>query len=285
MTLFDRLQRKFGRYAIRGLMRYFIVLYALGFALYLTRPMFYVRYLALDPAAILNGQIWRLVTFLIYPPSFSRLWGLLLLLMYYFLGNTLESVWGSFRFNVFLLTGVLFHILAAFLVYVLTGAPVYLTPENLNLSIFLAFALTFPEMQFYLYFLIPVKAKYMAVLYGVIEIYSFFVGSISEKITIALCLLNLFLFLFWSGTWKRFSPKDLRRRAAFRQAVRQQSPREAKIVSIDRSSSVNRSARHRCTVCGRTELDAPELEFRYCSKCKGDYEYCSDHLYTHRHVE
>lgn len=287
MSLFDRLQKKYGRYAIRGLMKYFIFLYACGFVLYLLRPMLYVEYLALDPEAILRGELWRLVTFLIYPPSFSRIWGLFLLLMYYSLGNTLESVWGSFRFNIFMLTGVLFHILAAFAVYALTGRVVYLTPENLNLSIFLAFALTFPEMQFYLYFLIPVKAKYLAVLYGLIELYSFLMGNLAEKITIALCLFNLILFLLWSGTMRRFSPKELRRRADFQRAMRErgertEEPVERKIVSADRAA---RSARHRCAVCGRTELDAPELDFRYCSKCNGDYEYCSEHLYTHEHVE
>lgn len=284
MTLFDRLQKKFGRYAIRGLMKYFAALYACGFVLYLTYPELYFSYLSLDPEAILRGELWRFFTFLIYPPSFSKLWGLLLLFMYYSIGNTLENVWGSFRFNMFMLTGVLFHILAAFLSYVLGGNGSYITPENLNLSLFMAFALTFPEMEFYLYMLIPVKAKYLAFLYAGIEIYSFVVGSFSEKTVIFLCLLNLFLFIFRSGMFRRFSPKERKRRADFFRAT-SGSVENGKIVNMERAKNLERKARHQCAVCKRTEKDAPELEFRYCSKCNGDYEYCSDHLYTHQHVE
>ena len=213
MTSFEKLERKFGRYAIRDLMRYFTVLYAIGFVISIWQPMLYYQYLALDPSAILHGQIWRLVTGLIYPPGTSMLWGLLLLYMYYSLGMTLENVWGTFRFNVFMFLGVIFHILAAFVIWFAMGRVFVLTPANLNLSIFLAFALTFPEMSFYLYFVIPVKAKYLAVLYGILELYAFFTGNMAEKVTIVLSLLNLFIFLASSGTMRRFSPKEMRRKA------------------------------------------------------------------------
>jgi len=287
MTPFEKLERKFGRYAIRDLMRYFTVLYAIGFVISIWQPMLYYQYLALDPNAILHGQIWRLVTWLIYPPGTSMLWGLLLLYMYYSLGMTLENVWGTFRFNVFMFLGVIFHILAAFVIWFAMGRVFVLTPANLNLSIFLAFALTFPEMSFYLYFVIPVKAKYLAVLYGILELYAFFTGNMAEKVTIVLSLLNLFIFLASSGTMRRFSPKEMRRKAEYRRAVQSgggEAKPAGKIVSIDRAREQNRTARHRCTVCGRTELDAPGLEFRYCSKCQGDHEYCMEHLYTHVHV-
>lgn len=292
MNFFEKLQRKYGRFAIQGLMRYFSILYAVGFALSLVNPYFYYRYLALDPAAVLRGELWRLVSFLIYPPTTSWFWGVFLLLMYYSLGNTLESVWGAFRFNVFMFTGIIFHIIAAFIVYFVTGQAIYLTPDNLNLSIFLAFALTFPEMQFYIYFVLPIKAKYLALFYGVMEGYAFLTGNVAERITIFLCLINLFLFFAWSGTIRRFSPQEIRRKAEFRQAMAEAQKGKGehagfseKIVSVDRAAAVNRAPRHKCAVCGRTELDAPELEFRYCSKCNGDYEYCMEHLYTHAHVE
>ena len=286
MTFFDGLEKKYGRYAIRDLMRYFTVLYALGFVISIWQPMLYYQYLSLDPAAILHGQIWRLVSWLIYPPGTSMIWGLLLLYLYFSLGTSLERIWGTFRFNVFMFLGVFFHIVAAFVIWAAMGRVWMLTPANLNLSIFLAFALTFPEMRFYIYFVLPVKAKYLAVLYGIMEVYAFFTGSMAEKITIFLSLLNLFIFMAASGTMRRFSPKELRRKAEYRRAVQGAAEERpaGKIVSIDRAREKTRTARHRCSVCGRTELDAPELGFRYCSKCQGDHEYCMDHLYTHVHI-
>ena len=285
MTFFDRLEKRFGRFAIQGLMRYFCILYAAGFVVYLgNRPAFELLYL--NPALVLRGQIWRLVTWLVYPPGTSMIWGILLLFVYYSLGTTLENVWGTFRFNVFMFSGVLFHILASFVLW-LMGIPVYITPENLNLSIFLAFALSFPEMTFYLYFVIPLKAKYLAIFYGIMEVYAFVTGGLAQKITIALCLLNLFLFFAWSGTLRRFSPREMKRRADYRRAMSGgagASGGDRKIVPVGRTAENAKTARHKCAVCGRTELDAPELDFRFCSRCAGDYEYCSEHLYTHTHV-
>ena len=283
MTFFDRLQKRFGRFAIPGLMRYFCILYAAGFVISIgNKAAFELLYL--DPHLIMRGQVWRLVTWLIYPPSSSMIWGILMLFIYYSLGTTLENVWGTFRFNVFMFSGVLLHIIAAVILWGL-GMPTYITPENLNLSIFLAFALSFPEMTFYLYFVIPLKAKYLAIFYGVMELYAFITGGLAQKITIALCLLNLLLFFAWSGTLRRFSPQDMKRRAEYRRASGSGNGQpERKIVPVTRKESPVRTARHKCAVCGRTELDAPDLEFRYCSKCAGDHEYCSEHLYTHTHV-
>ena len=148
MTFFDRLQKRFGRFAIQGLMRYFCILYDACFVISIgNKAAFELLYL--DPHLIMRGQVWRLVTWLIYPPSSSMIWGILMLFIYYSLGTTLENVWGTFRFNVFMFSGVLLHIIAAFILWGL-GMPTYITPENLNLSIFLAFALSFPEMTFYL---------------------------------------------------------------------------------------------------------------------------------------
>lgn len=294
MTFFDRLESRFGRFAVPNLMRWFTALYGIGFVLSITNPYLYPMYLSLNAERILHGEIWRIVTFLMYPPTTSIFWGLIMLLMYYQLGMLLEQVWGRFRFNLFMFLGVLFHILAAFVIYFVTGSSVLITPDHLNRSIFLAFALTFPEMSFYLYFVIPIKAKYMAVFYLILEAYSFVAGSFAERVMTVLGLLNLFLFLLWSGTLHRFSPKEMKRRSDFKRATtRRPSPvrpekesgEKGKIVSVGRADAANRGAMHRCAVCGRTELDDPNLEFRYCSKCKGDYEYCMDHLYTHKHVQ
>ena len=156
MNFFRKLERKFGRFAIPNLMYYIIMMYAAGFVMSLFNPYFYVQYLALDAAAILRGQVWRIVTFLVCPPQSGVLFALLAMYLYYSIGSTLERVWGTFRFNMFFFMGVLGHIIAAFLVYGVTGFSVPMSPYYLNESLFLAFACTFPEMQFLLIF-IPIR--------------------------------------------------------------------------------------------------------------------------------
>lgn len=281
MKFFYKLERNFGKYSIKNLMNYLVVFYVVGFVISLMNPYLYYEYMALDIGQILKGQVWRLITWLAYPPSSSIIFGIFMIITYYSLGIILENVWGSFRFNVFMFMGCLFHIIGALIIYlygIKTGAGEdiygYLTPDNLNLSIFLAFALTFPEMEFRLYFAIPVKAKYLAFFYILLEAYSFMVGSLSSKVTIALSLLNFIIFYFISRRKNIISDvNNIQRKAKGSIKIR---PVHAGSVNI---------SRHKCAVCGKTEKDDENMEFRYCSKCKDGLEYCMDHLYTHEHVE
>ena len=276
MKFFYKLERNFGKYSIRNLMNYFVIFYVVGFVISIMNSYIYYEYMSLDVGKVLEGQIWRLITWLAYPPSGGLIFGLFMIITYYSLGIALENVWGSFRFNVFIFMGCLFHIIGALLMHVYgirTGIEEigysYLTPDNLNLSIFLAFALTFPEMEFRLYFAIPVKAKYLAFFYILLEIYSFIVGSLSSKVTIVLSLLNFIIFYFISRRKNIVNNvSNIQRSVQYRVKVR----------------PVNASI-HRCAVCGKTEKDDENMEFRYCSKCKEGLEYCMDHLYTHEHVE
>lgn len=281
MKFFYKLERNFGKYSIKNLMNYLVVFYVVGFVISLMNPYLYYEYMALDIGQILKGQVWRLITWLAYPPSSSIIFGLFMIITYYSLGIILENVWGSFKFNVFMFMGCLFHIIGASIIYVFgiktgMGEDIYgyLTPDNLNLSIFLAFALTFPEMEFRLYFAIPVKAKYLAFFYILLEAYSFMVGSLSSKVTIALSLLNFIIFYFISRRKNIISDvNNIQRKAKGSVKIR---PVHAGSVNI---------SRHKCAVCGKTEKDDENMEFRYCSKCKDGLEYCMDHLYTHEHVE
>lgn len=281
MKFFYKLERNFGKYSIKNLMNYLVVFYVVGFVISLMNPYLYYEYMALDIGQILKGQVWRLITWLAYPPSSSIIFGLFMIITYYSLGIILENVWGSFKFNVFMFMGCLFHIIGALIIYVFgiktgMGEDIYgyLTPDNLNLSIFLAFALTFPEMEFRLYFAIPVKAKYLAFFYILLEAYSFMVGSLSSKVTIALSLLNFIIFYFISRRKNIISDvNNIQRKAKGSIKIR---PVHAGSVNI---------SRHKCAVCGKTEKDDENMEFRYCSKCKDGLEYCMDHLYTHEHVE
>ena len=281
MKFFYKLERNFGKYSIKNLMNYLVVFYVVGFVISLMNPYLYYEYMALDIGQILKGQVWRLITWLAYPPSSSIIFGLFMIITYYSLGIILENVWGSFKFNVFMFMGCLFHIIGALIIYVFgiktgMGEDIYgyLTPDNLNLSIFLAFALTFPEMEFRLYFAIPVKAKYLAFFYILLEAYSFMVGSLSSKVTIALSLLNFIIFYFISRRKNIISDVN---------NIQRKAKGSVKIRPVHAGSQ--NISRHKCAVCGRTEKDDENMEFRYCSKCKDGLEYCMDHLYTHEHVE
>ncbi|MCI9106233.1 MAG: rhomboid family intramembrane serine protease [Lachnospiraceae bacterium] len=279
MKFFNEMERKYNRYAIPNLMYYIVILYAVGLAVYVVNPVIFWRiykgYLCLDGRAILHGQIWRLVTFLIFPPSFgsfrftSVFFGIIALFMYHSLGQTLENVWGSFRFNVFFLMGVLTQGLACLIGYVVFKQEWMLTTGFLNSSIFLAFAMYFPDAQFLLFFVLPVKAKWLAVAESAVYLYSFIFGGAAERCELVVSLANILIFFLMTRNYRRYAPKEIRRKNNFK--------KETKILPKG-------STRHRCAVCGRTELDGAELEFRYCSKCEGNYEYCQDHLYTHKHV-
>ena len=126
MRFFNKLERRFGRYAIHNLMYYIIIMYVMGFVMMYMDPMFFTRYLSLDAEAILHGQVWRLVTFLLYPPTLSPFWIIFAALMYYSLGRSLEAVWGAFRFNVFFFMGAIGIILAEFIVYFIIAKPSFI---------------------------------------------------------------------------------------------------------------------------------------------------------------
>ena len=271
MNWMSKLERRFGKYAIHNLMFYIMILYGVGFVLMNVNPLFYIRYLSLDASQIFKGQVWRLVTFLIYPPDTDILYFIISMFLYYSLGTTLERVWGAFRFNLYFFTGVLGHILAALLIYLIFGQVFLLGTAYLNWSLFFAFAATFPDMQFLLFFIIPVKAKWLGILNGVYFVYELIVGNWATRTAILLSIANFLLFFLGSRDMRRVSPREIKRKASYQRQV-------------NRTKSDAKHPRHRCAVCGRTELDGENLEFRYCSKCEGSYEYCQDHLYTHKHV-
>lgn len=288
MNWINKLERKCGKFAIPNLMYYIIILYTFGFVLSLVAPEFYFQYLSLDANAVLHGQVWRLITFLIQPPS-SNVWFMIFALhLYYMIGQQLEYAWGTFRFNLYFFTGVLFHILAALVTFFITGVSFPIGTGYLNLSLFFAYAAIYPNQQFLLFFVLPVKVKYLAwvdaayfgyaILQAFLPAYGGGVFGIiyqANAIAAAVSILNFLIFYLSTRNLKRYSPKEVHRKKVYRRAMN-----EAK-----RESAGPGGAKHRCTVCGRTELDDPNLEFRYCSKCNGNYEYCQDHLFTHEHIK
>ena len=287
MNWMDKLEKKLGKYAIPNLMWYVILLYAIGFVLDLVEPGLYYTWLALDANAILHGQVWRIVTFLIQPPDAGIIFMIFALYFYYMIGRALEFSWGVFRFNLYFFMGVLFHIIAALLVYVLFGWSLPIGTFYLNLSLFFAYAAMFPNQEFYFMMLIPIKAKYLAWIDAAYFVWTIlkaflpayggsYLGIVYKAQALAafVSLLNFLVFYMSSKNMRRYAPKEMYRRTKYKSEV--QKARQ--------STMYKDGARHRCAVCGRTELDDPNLEFRYCSKCNGNYEYCQDHLFTHEHI-
>lgn len=286
MNWMQKLERKFGKYAIPNLMYYIIILYGIGFVLKMLIPGFYTSYLSLNAQAVLHGQVWRIFTFLLQPPDGSPIFIFFALYLYYMIGQQLEAAWGAFRFNLYFFMGVLFHLLAALLAYALTGVSFPIGTSYLNLSLFFAFAAMYPNMEFLLFFVLPVKVKYLAwvdgaffgftILQGILPSYaSGPLGAMYRANALAafVSLLNFAVFYLASRNASPYSPKEMRRKSAYKKQVQ----RAQKIHTYENG------ARHKCAVCGRTELDDPNLEFRYCTRCRGDYEYCQDHLFTHEH--
>ena len=276
MRFLDRMERRFGKYAIKNLMIYMSVLYGLGFVVSTINPSVYATTLCLRPSKVMSGEIWRLVTWLMYPPSTSAFFGLIMIYVYFSLGTMIERICGTFRFNLFLLGGILMHIAAVMLIYIFTGISIVLTPENLNMTIMLAYMALIPDAVFVLFFIIPIKAKYLGVIYLVMTLMSFFGGNVAVKVSIAVSLVNFAIFYFTSAA----QAKDKLSRSIISAIKKREKARS----NVTRMKPESGAPRHRCAVCGRTELDDPNLEFRYCSKCAGEYEYCMDHLYTHVHV-
>lgn len=289
MKFMNKLERKFGKYAIPNLMFYIVILYVVGFVLDLFASDFYYSYLSLDMYAILHGQVWRLVTFIIQPPESSIIFMIFTLYLYYMIGRQLEYVWGSFRFNVYFFMGVLFHIIAALLAYLIFNVSLPMGTYYLNMSLFFAYAAIYPNQQFYLFGLVPVKVKWLAWIdaayfgytilqaflpaYGGNALYGWYYQASALEAFVS--VLNFLVFFLMTRNMKKFSPKEVKRKRTYRKEV--QRGRE--------QTQYANGAKHRCAVCGRTELDDENLEFRYCSKCNGNYEYCQDHLFTHEHVK
>lgn len=285
----SKFEKKFGRYAIPNLTLILILSYVAGYVIELLGSAAGVNllgYLTLDPYRILHGQIWRLVTWVIVPPESLGIFTVIMLYFYYSLGTTLERTWGTYRYNVYIFSGILFTVIGSFLcmgvVYLMHGilptesASAYFYIRSyafstyyINLSIFLAFAATYPDMQVLLMFVIPVKVKWMGILDAVLMLYYVIVGDVFTRFAIIASLLNFVLY-FYRMHKSRISPKQMHRRAQFE---RKTNEGRAKVT------------RHKCTICGRTEEDDPSLEFRFCSKCNGNYEYCQYHLFTHEHVK
>ncbi len=290
MNFLMKLERKLGRYAISNLSLYLILCYGCGYLMKMINPAF-LNYLTLDTYQILHGQVWRIVTWILVPPDSLDFFTLITLYFYYSIGTSLERTWGTFLYNVYMFLGMIFTVIGSFVamalsyaaysdVIALSGAQMYFQLVSLafstyyiNMSIFLAFAATFPDVQVMLMFILPIKVKVLGIIYAVLILYEFINTWLVGKVSIMASLLNFIVFFLLTrrGLRMRMSPKQMKRRHDFQKEVKKARP-----MSV---------AKHKCAICGRTAEDNEELEFRFCSKCNGGYEYCQEHLFTHTHVK
>lgn len=303
MKNFERFMEK---HAIRNLSLVLIICYAFGYMIELVNNSF-IYYLTLNPYAILHGQVWRLLTWLIIPPPTGNLFYMLIMLLFYYsIGTALERTWGTVRYNIYILTGILLTIAGAFLMMGYTYlahrvaldtfgienffkfSSTYFSTYYVNMSIFLAYAATFPDAVVLLMFILPVKVKWLGIAYAALlgyELVSAVTGGMYYAgFAILASLANFIIFFVRSrrNTLHRLSPKEVRRRNEFRRAVNE-GKREG--LREHRTAGSGRAAIHRCCICGRTEADGEDLEFRYCSKCAGNFEFCRDHLFSHEHAQ
>lgn len=289
----NRLRRKLEKYAIPNLTLYLIICYGIGYLMQFLVPAGY-QYLMLDPFLVLKGQVWRLVTWILIPPDSSNIFFVLITLyLYYSLGGLLERIWGTYKYNVYLFSGLLFTILGAFVLcgysvlmgaqptmytglYLLNnGSAVYFgqfSTYYINMSIFLACAASIPDVQVLLMFLFPIKVKWLGIVYGIILLVNCIQGGIATWIVVIFSLLNFLVFFLRSKGKMHLSVGQIKRQQEFHQKMR----------SAGQTKGITR---HKCAVCGRTELDGDDLEFRFCSKCNGNYEYCQYHLFITRAVK
>lgn len=293
MNQHNGLRRKLEKYAIPNLTLYLIICYGIGYLMQYLVPAGY-QYLMLDPFLVLKGQVWRLVTWILIPPDSSNIFFVLITLyLYYSLGGLLERIWGTYKYNVYLFSGLLFTILGAFVLcgysvlmgaqptiytglYLLNnGSAVYFgqfSTYYINMSIFLACAASIPDVQVLLMFLFPIKVKWLGIVYGIILLVNCIQGGIATWIVVIFSLLNFLVFFLRSKGKMHLSVGQIKRQQEFHQKMR----------SAGQTKGITR---HKCAICGRTELDGDDLEFRFCSKCNGNYEYCQYHLFTHEHVK
>lgn len=286
MDFLTKLERKIGKFAIPNLTTILIVGFVLGYILQMVSPDGQLLYLiSLDPAKIMHGQVYRLITWIVMPPEGTNLLFVIITLMFYYsVGRTLENAWGDFRYTLYIVSGILFTdigVVGTYLVMQIMGqaemAAIYALTSNLTstyylcMSMFLAYAFMFPNMQVLLYMIIPIKVKwlgYLDIAYLLYSVLSYGLnGYYAGVVTIIMSVLNFILFYFLLKGKTKVSREHKKRRRTYKQEVRQ-----TQILT-----------RHKCAICGQTEEDNPNLEFRYCSRCKGNYEYCQNHLFTHQH--
>jgi membrane associated rhomboid family serine protease len=273
MSLLSKLERRLTWLAIPNLTVYLIFAQTCAYLITWAQEQRYGHsqfrgLILLAPSLVVEGQVWRLVTFLANPPSSNPFWTLLGLYFFYIMGTALERQWGEFRYTVYLLIAWVTTIAGAFLGWALMPAelrPIVVAGNAyIGGSVFLAFAYLFPEFVIYLFFILPVKVKWMALVTWLFYGYQFITGTVMTKVLIVASVLNFLLFF----------GKDIVLMAKTGQ--RRMKTQAQKIQDRDKPF-------HVCATCGITDKTNPKMDFRYCPLCFGSWGYCTAHIDNHVH--
>lgn len=273
----DRFCARHPRFGISNLMRYIVI----GTAVIFLLRMFLTDVSALDFLnfnlnALLRGEVWRIVSFIFVPNTARPFMLLVELYFYYWIGSTLERQWGTAKFNLYYFSGVLLTVIAVSVASLIGGVNLAISGTYyINLSMFLAFACLFPDTQVLLFFIIPIKMKWLAILDAVLIGYDMIAYAVNGTwygvVQPIIALLNFAVFIYpevhYLTERRRYQTRP--QTVNFKKAVKEAKQEKGYI--------------HKCSVCGKTDTDYPDLDFRYCSKCAGYHCFCSDHIFTHVH--
>lgn len=285
MNWLNKLERKYGKYYIQNLM---LIVTMGSAAFYLFSMVFgtgFLEYFILDPSKVLQGQIWRLVTFVFVTPSSSVLF-MFTIYFYYIAGSSLEHIWGEFKFNVYYFVGILSTIVVAFISYFLLRSSlssslnlfvsyyqnIVYAATLMNLSLFLAYAKIYPDAEIYLFFILPIKIKWLGYANWAIIGLTIIKGIINSNIVgILFTIVPIINYLLF------FAKSNYRQTKMRTNSVIRMKDYKKKI------NSGKKAYIHKCEVCGITNEEDPDMEFRYCSKCNGKHCYCEKHILNHEH--
>lgn len=270
-------------FSIPGLMKYIAAGNVLVWLLTLVSNGTFVRLVTFVPERIFRGEVWRLVTFVFVPMDFSPLYFVLSVMLFFFLGTQLEQAWGSTRFTVYYVSGVVLNILAGLLMGLSPTLRSFgvVNMYYVNMSLLFAFATLYPDAQFLVFYIIPVKAKWLAWFDAAL-----FAFDIFSRIGAGLYLLALipvaailnYLVFFWDDLMTALGRS--------RRKVQHQTSRQTiNFKAAQRQAQERKGYLHKCAVCGVTDTEHPNMEFRYCSKCSGYHCYCAEHINAHIHVQ
>ncbi len=256
MNLENEYQKRFGAFPLQNIAYYLIAGQVLAFALGTLNPNFNTLFI-LQRNLLFSGEWWRSITFLFVPLSMSPLWAVLQWYFMYMIGNALEADWGAFRFTFYLAIGYIASILSSLLFPTLVVTNAYIFS-----SLFLAYAYLNPEFSILIFFILPVKIKWIAYITWLGLGVSFFTGDLGGKTLLVLSVSN---FLIFFGKEIFYTLQDRVNHGSF---------------TLKQQSEVGKTYMQ-CTVCRKTELD--RKIFYYCHTCIPELCYCDDHIKSHKH--
>lgn len=257
MSLLDRLERRFRGTGIPNITLYLVIGQIVFFVAEQAGRLDILR-VVLIPQLVIQGEWWRLVTFLFIPPAANLVFAFFAWYLFYLMGSALEGHWGTFRYNLFLLIGYVLTVAASFLMRGGMATNVFIGG-----SVFLAFAFLYPDFVLYIFFILPVKIKWLALITWIGYGWQLLTGTWETRFLVLASIGNFLLFFGRDILWRM---KTGRRRMA----------------AQAKGFSGKKEAFHRCTVCGITDLTHPDMDFRYCPDC-GGLGYCKDHIFNHEH--